>query len=369
MVGASQKVAQKNACVVFQKAAEKSGKSSKFALKKTGAMKTFRTELPSGRAPFALTHADRLLLVGSCFTEHIGGRLSDARFNTLLNPNGIVYNPISIAGALNALMWGDFAPPEAETDGLFEYNGLWHSWEHHGRFSAPDRAAALGGIREAREKAAVFLQKTNRLLLTLGTAEVFALRESGRVVANNHKAPPAWFDQRRLRVDETSDALKAVLLRLKQLLPELRVVLTVSPVRHLRNGFVENQRSKSVLVLACAALCEQLDFVCYFPAYELLLDDLRDYRFYASDMIHPSETAVGYIWEYFAAAFFPLATRQMIDAIGKITAAARHRPSNPDTAEHRRFAQKQLEAILALEAGHPQLDFSAEKTYFQQYCL
>ena len=328
-------------------------------------MKTFRTVFPIQHAPFSLTYADRLLLAGSCFIEHIGERLTAGKFTTLANPNGIIYNPLSLAQSLEFLL-----NQETYTKAdLFNCNGLWHSWAHHGAFSNPDEQAAANGIQQARETAAVFLEKTNRLLLTLGTAEIFTLRETGQVVANCHKAPAGWFDQRRLGVPETVEALSGLFQKLKAVLPDLQVILTVSPVRHLRNGAIENQRSKAVLLLACAEICGQFDFVYYFPAYELLLDDLRDYRFYAPDMAHPNELAVDYIWQHFAETFFPPDTRQLLAQIEKIRMATTHRPFFPDTPEHRAFARTQLERIEQLSKEHPELDLSVEKTHFQQYTI
>lgn len=337
-------------------------------------MKTFRTVFPSQRAPFALTHANRLLLVGSCFTEHIGTRLSAGKFDVLVNPNGIVYNPVSIARALSSLLWGEFSirPNEGRiknsphSNNLFEHNGLWHSWEHHGVFSKTSKEATEDGIRQVQQEAAGFLQKTNYLLLTLGTADVFTLRQSGQVVANCHKAPANWFEQKRLSVSETVQALGDVLSEIKTRLPEIQVILTVSPVRHLRNGFVENQRSKAVLVLACAELCGRYDFMHYFPAYELLLDDLRDYRFYATDMIHPNEQAIDYIWAHFNETYFSPETKRLLDQIEKITSATRHRPFNPDTAEYRAFARAQLEKIAGLVEKNPGLEFITERAWFEQ---
>jgi len=324
-------------------------------------MKTFRTIMPGQRAPFGIAHTDRTLLIGSCFTEHIGERLTADKFPALVNPNGIVYNPVSIARCLHALQQPDFDPGK----NLFEHQGLWHSWEHHGRFSHPDRDTASEKMWVAHHRAAAFLKTANRLLITLGTADVFVLQETGEVVANNHKAPADRFAQRRLSVTETADALAAALLPLHAARPDLRVVLTVSPVRHLRAGFVENQRSKAVLVLACAELCERLDFVHYFPAYEFLLDELRDYRFYAADMIHPSDTAVEYIWEQFSDTYFSPETRHLLERISRITAAARHRPFHPESPEHRAFVQRQLEQIGQLTEAHPYLDFSQEVLGFE----
>lgn len=327
-------------------------------------MKTFRTILPPTRVPFALAHTDRLLLIGSCFTEHIGDRLVAGKLQTLINPNGIVYNPVSIAQLLQALRQEN----TAASGMLFNHNGLWHSWEHHGRFSNPDRNVAFQNIETAHREAAKFLKNANCLVLTLGTAEVFTLRETGQVVANNHKAPADWFEQRRLTVAETVAALENALVPLHVDKPDRNVVLTVSPVRHLRNGLVENQRSKAVLVLACAELCERFDFVHYFPAYELLLDDLRDYRFFDTDMVHPTEVAVDYIWDYFAETYFSTETQQLLVQIAKIRAAASHRPFHPDAPEHQTFARQQLSNIEKLTRQHQELDFSGEVAWFQQFC-
>ena len=327
-------------------------------------METFRTVLKTQPAPFVIGHSDRLMLVGSCFTEHIGERLAAFKFPNLANPFGIVYNPASIARSLERL----FAENQffSEKD-IFENAGLWHSWEHHGRFSKPKKGAMLAGINAAYSEAAASLKKISRLLLTFGTADVFELKNTGQIVANNHKMPAALFQERRLSIAEIAESMVGILQKLKSENADLQIVLTVSPVRHLRGGAVANQRSKATLVLACEEICHQLDFAHYFPAYELLLDDLRDYRFYAADMVHPSDTAVGYIWDFFANMFFSPEPKRLNERIGKITAAARHRPFNPDTAEHRAFARAQLEAIENLKKEEPGLDFSMEEKVFQEF--
>ena len=327
-------------------------------------MENFRTALKPQPAPFAVCHSDRLMLVGSCFTEHIGERLAAHKFPALTNPFGIVYNTASIVRSLERL----FAENQffSEKD-IFENAGLWHSWEHHGRFSKPEKDAMLAGINAAYSEAAASLKKANRLLLTFGTADVFELKNTGQIVTNNHKMPAIHFRERRLSVAEIVESTVGILQKLKSENADLQVVVTVSPVRHLRGGAVANQRSKATLVLACEEICHRLDFAYYFPAYELLLDDLRDYRFYEADMVHPSEVAVGYIWDFFADTFFSAETKRLNERIRKITAAARHRPFNPDTAEHKAFAQAQLEAIGNLKREWPGLDFGEEEKFFQEF--
>lgn len=317
--------------------------------------------LPINAAPSAIqiSHSRRLLLIGSCFTEHIGTRLAERKFNTLVNPFGIVYNPYSIANTLVKIQPGNQAFTETS---LFENAGLWHSWEHHGHFSQPDKDETLAGINNACRQAADFFKKADFLLLTLGTAEVFALRASGQIVANNHKMPAAHFTQRRLSVSEIVENLLEVL----RPLASMQIILTVSPVRHLRNGPVENQRSKATLLLAGEEICRHLDNAHYFPAYELLMDDLRDYRFYAPDMIHPSEVAVEYIWQVFSETFFSEKTRLLNERIDKIRTAAQHRPFHAQTPQHQAFVKAQLQAIAGLKQEMPDLDFSAEIARFTQ---
>lgn len=302
------------------------------------------------------------MLIGSCFTEHIGAYLQDRKFNATLNPYGIVYNPLSIAEALDALAQGN-TPPQA-TD-LFQRDELWHSWAHHSRFSHPDQQEALRLMRAAYRQGANALHNCTRLLLTFGSADVFELAESGRVVANNHKMPSAYFRQRRLSIAEITEALGSVLERLHARNPGLRVLLSVSPVRHLRGGLIANQRSKATLLLACEALEKQFDFVHYFPAYELLLDDLRDYRFFAADMIHPSETAVEYVWNYFQEMYFPLPTKALCAELAQLKRAVAHRPFFTDTEAWRTFVAAQLVKIGQLQKAHPLFDFSEEIRHFK----
>jgi hypothetical protein len=365
-------------------------------------MDRFRTALTAQPAPFSIGHDDRLLPVGSCFTEHIGERLAAYKFPVLTNPFGIVYNPASIVRCLERLFSENQFFDEKD---VFENAGLWRSWEHHGRFSKPDKDETLAGINAAYSEAAAFLKKTNRLLLTFGTADVFELCDIGSaaftppssrpfmadaaqattgvnalergglnaalptIVANNHKMPAALFQERRLSVAEIAESTIGILQKIKSETADLQVVVTVSPVRHLRGGAVANQRSKAALVLACEEICRQLDFAFYFPAYELLLDDLRDYRFYAADMVHPSDTAVGYIWDFFADTFFSTETKRLNERIGKITLAAKHRPFNPDRAEHRAFARVQLEAIESLKREWPEFDFGVEEECFRRFVI
>lgn len=320
--------------------------------------KTFRTSLEPIPATHPIQHSDAMLLIGSCFTEYIGQKLSAYKFQAQVNPAGIVYNPISIARSLARLHAENQYFTHAE---LFEHQGLWHSWEHHSRFSGPEADSVLNHINEAYQTAVAQIKQARFLFLTLGTAAVHVQRDTGQIVANNHKVPAAHFQTRLLSVSEITDTLGAAL----RAFGDVRVILTVSPVRHLRAGFVENQRSKATLVLACAEICRQMPSVEYFPAYELMLDDLRDYRFYADDMIHPSALAVDYIWSYFSNTYFGADTKAYLEKIKKIQAAAQHRPFHPDTPQHQAFKEAQLKSLESLQKDLPQADFKAEWAHFR----
>lgn len=323
-------------------------------------MPTFRTELPIPKFSFQLDHHDHILCLGSCFAQHLGARLQTAKFITLVNPFGVLYNPVSLGNILRDGLKGRiFSPAD-----LWEFQGRWYSLDHHGQFQAPHAEALLLHIGSAMASLTAFTSKCNRLLLTLGTAHVWEWRDTGKVVGNCHKLPGSFFQRRRLTVEETYTSLIEPLKQLKAENPGLEVVLTVSPVRHLRDGAIENQRSKATLLLAAAAMEEQLPFVHYFPAYELLMDDLRDYRFYGPDLLHPSEVAIDYIWSYLEQGLFSEATRNLLTRIMALRRSAAHRPLDPGSKAHQQFIHRQLTLLNELEADYPSLNWEAERSVF-----
>ncbi|HMO41302.1 MAG TPA: GSCFA domain-containing protein [Saprospiraceae bacterium] len=322
---------------------------------------SFRTELPPLQGECRISHHDRLLSIGSCFTQHIGGRLQNLKFRNLINPFGIVYNPLSIGNMLHYLL----SDQVFTNKDLLQHNGQWHSWLHHSSFSGTEPAVTLAGMNQALDEARAYLPEVNRLLLTLGTARVFVLRATGEVVSNCHKMPAVAFTSQRLHIRDIAEGLEPALREWKRRNPELEVILTISPVRHLREGMIENQRSKAALLIAIQHLCEDLPYAHYFPAYEIMMDDLRDYRFYEADMIHPNAVAVDYIWQRFGAAFFTEATRHLLTEIEAVLQAARHRPFQPESQAHQAFLRKQVEKIARIEAAHPELDFAAERAQFE----
>jgi hypothetical protein len=237
---------------------------------------------------------------------------------------------------------------------LVEINGLYHSWLHHGFFSEETVEGTLVGINSAIDKARLFLQNTNRLFLTFGSATVYQLKTTQEVVANCHKAPPPYFDRRRLSVEEIVATFTPVLQQLSTQCVDLQIILTVSPIRHLRDGLIENNLSKATLLLAADALAQKFPNVTYFPAYELVMDDLRDYRFFERDMMHPTAQAVDYIWDYFSHTYFSEETKNVIREVEKINAMQAHRPINgADTEGVRKFQQALALKVKELEIKFP----------------
>lgn len=311
-----------------------------------------------------LRHGMPILMMGSCFADHIGSYLQEAKFDVCLNPYGTLYNPESIASAIERLAEG--RPYEEEE---LRYDGfLWYSYMHHGSFSSPDRSAALQAMNRSYKRAADLLPRCQRLIATWGTAYVYRLKETGMTVANCHKQPEKVFERARIEADEIVARWELLTQRLHEYAPGCRVLLTVSPIRHLRDGAHNNQLSKATLLLAADTLCRRYpETYSYFPAYEIVMDELRDYRFYAEDMTHPAAAAVAYIRERFAEAYFTPETARLATACEKIATGLRHRPlKGCDSPAYRDFAASLLRQMDALAAGCDAIDYSAERKEIEQ---
>ena len=303
---------------------------------------------------------DRLFLAGSCFTEQIGQKLSYFKFQTIENPSGILFNPLSIVESIAECIDQKIYT----TDDLFFYNELWGSWNHHTRFSSISQQDCIDKINNSINVAHEFLKKTDWVLLTLGSSFVYEL-DNKRVVANCHKVPTDKFTKRLLSSSEIEAALNGLLEKLLQFNPAIKIILTISPVRHLRDGFVENNRSKSNLIHAVHEVSTKKDAVYYFPSYELVIDDLRDYRFFAEDMVHPNYTATNYVWEKFIDACIEEDTQLVMKEIGIIRNAKNHKPFNPLSQAHQQFKKTNIERAIRLQKGNPNLDFSEEIDFFK----
>lgn len=320
--------------------------------------------------PQPITYKDKLLLIGSCFTEHIGNHLMDVKFNALQNPNGILFDPISVCKSLVSYMENR----HYTEDDLFYLDESWHSWQHHSRFSNPGKEACLAGINQSTRQAHDFLKEADWLIITLGSSFVYKLagnenfytagNRQGDGVANCHKAPAQVFVKHLSTIEETIIALDTTLYRLWQFNPKLKVVFTISPVRHLRDGVVENNRSKARLIEAVHHLVNKFERLHYFPAYELVIDVLRDYRFYDVDLAHPNYAATQFVLDKFAENCLDAAAQNLMDEIRKLVIARNHKPFNAASTMHKKFLHSQLEKAKALQQQYPYLDFSAEMEYF-----
>lgn len=306
-----------------------------------------------------INHQHNLLLVGSCFTDQVGAKLAGHKFTVHENPNGILFNPVSISKSIASYI----ANRQYNEDDLFYQNECWNSWKHHSRFSSPDKNECLKKINKSQTGAHQFLKKADWLLITLGSAFVYQL-SNDEVVANCHKVPTDKFVKRLLTVDEVFFNLQNTIEKALAFNPSLKIIFTISPVRHLRDGFVENNRSKATLIHAVHQLVEKNKTCFYFPAYELVIDDLRDYRFYAEDMVHPNYAATNYVWEKFIATCIDEPTQQLMKEIAVIMAAKNHKPFNPTSAQHKKFLQANLEKVKNLRQQYPYINFNEEEAFF-----
>lgn len=322
----------------------------------------FRLEFTPKAFNVKINHRENLFLVGSCFTENIGSKLRQLKFSVLENPNGILFNPISIVNAFNGYIQNK---KYAEAD-LFYQNECWNSWQHHSRFSNPDKEQCLQVINQSQSEAHDLLKKADWLMITVGSAFVYELSNK-EVVANCHKVPTDKFNKKLLRVDEVTNALSGMLANIFNFNPKAKVIFTISPVRHLRDGFVENNRSKATLIQAIHQLVDADVRLFYFPAYELVIDDLRDYRFYAEDMVHPNYAATNYVWEKFIAACIDEPSHQLMKELGVINAARNHKAFNPLSGAHKIFLQSNYLKIIALKQRYAYLDLAEEERYFSSF--
>lgn len=314
----------------------------------------FRTPVEWHGESEEIKYSDHVLLMGSCFAENVGGLLLENKFSCDVNPFGILYNPLSIAKALRQMLDGKVYT----MDDLFDSGGQWHSWMHHSSFSSTDADECLNRINSRLEKATSALPRTSWLIMTWGTA--FVYEKDSEVVGNCHKQPDRLFTRRLLDVDTICGEWNDTLREAKQRFPGLKVMLSVSPIRHLKDGLHGNQISKSVLLLAIDRLCRELDFCHYFPSYEIVMDELRDYRFYAEDMLHPSPLAVKYIWECFCSTYMSKDTQRVMKEWADIQKGLAHRPFNPDSDAYRRFLSQIVLKIEELKEKFPYFEVQKE---------
>ena len=314
----------------------------------------FRTkvELPTGE--YQINHSSRLMLWGSCFAENLGKYLSENKFACDTNPFGVLYNPFSISKAIGQLMDKD-----TYSDLHFD-NGKWYSLMHHSLFSDTEKEECLYRINSRFKVGKENLQKADWIILTWGTAWVYEWKETGEIVGNCHKLPDKLFRRRLLDVTEVVENYRELLAKIHLQSPQVQVLFTVSPIRHAKDGYHGNQISKSILLLAIERICSEFPFCHYFPSYEIMMDELRDYRFYADDMLHPSALAVNYIWECFCQCFFSKDTLAFMKEWDGIKKGLEHKPFNTESDTYHRFLSQILLKIEAVKEKFPYLDVQNE---------
>ena len=314
----------------------------------------FRTEIEIAPLAEGLAYGAKIFALGSCFAENISERLKRAKFSISTNPFGVLFNPFSIANALERLA-------DARTFAVCDITAgkeSFFSFDAHSSLDGKSHAEAFGNLNKAVAQGAKSLADADWVILTFGTAWVY--EKEGKVVANCHKQPASHFVRRRLSVAEIVERYSRLF---EGVLRDKKVILTVSPVRHIGDGLQENSVSKATLRLAVEELVAKYENACYFPSYEILIDDLRDYRYYADDLAHPSKMAVDYVWERFCEAVLAEEAKVKMPFVEQIVAAAEHRPFNPESEAHKTFCQK----MLAKAESMPEIDFSLEKSAFERY--
>jgi hypothetical protein len=312
----------------------------------------FRTEIDIKRTPYPVGYEKPVIMLGSCFTDNTGSYLEKYLFNVSVNPFGVIYNPLSISNSINALTDKERYLPEE----LRFHDGLWFSFDHYTKFSDPDREAATEKINREFLEAKQLFQRAGHLILTFGTAYVYELRESGKVVNNCHKLPAAQFTRRLLTVEEIVQHYKTLVDRILSMIPEIKIILTVSPVRHIKDGFTGNQRSKATLLLSAGELEKRYPDACfYFPSYEIMMDDLRDYRYYSADMLHPNDQAIAYIWQRFMENYISEDAAAIIQRLDPLLKALRHRPLHTQTDQYKKFMEQTAGKISEMKELFPGL--------------
>lgn len=316
-----------------------------------------QTQVPLQQVNDPIDYHSRLLLMGSCFVENIGAKLDYFKFRVLQNPFGILFHP----KAIEKLIIKAIQEEEYTESDIFYHNEQWHCFEAHSDLSDASKEKLLLELNEGLTQTKKELSVASHVLITLGTAWVYRHIGINSIVANCHKVPQKAFTKELLSIADISESLEHTIDALLSANPKVKIVITISPVRHLKDGFVENQRSKAHLLSALHQVLQSRKYgeaLGYFASYEIMMDELRDYRFYKSDMVHPNELAVDYIWEKFSKVWISENAQQTMRAVEEIQKGLQHRPFFPESEQHRKFLGKLHEKIARLQKLHPFLMFN-----------
>ncbi|CAL2094974.1 GSCFA family protein [Tenacibaculum sp. 190524A02b] len=300
-----------------------------------------------------IQYNSNIVLLGSCFSENISNKLNYFQFQTLQNPYGILFQPKAIEQLItNAINEKEYTDAD-----LFLHNERWHCFEAHSSLSATEKNTLLSNLNTATKTTLKQLKKASHIIITLGTAWVYRLIETDNLVANCHKVPQKKFLKELLSVTDISESLAAIDVLIKSVNKNASIIYTVSPVRHLKDGFIENQQSKAHLLSAIHSVVEPRKNTFYFPSYEIMMDELRDYRFYKEDMIHPNNIAIDYIWGKFQSVWIDENSQQIMQEVTTIQKGLAHRPFNPDSEQHQAFLKKLAQKKEILLKAFPHMSF------------
>ncbi|MDX5586021.1 MAG: GSCFA domain-containing protein [Aureibaculum sp.] len=313
-----------------------------------------RTEIPISKERSLIDYDSKLVLLGSCFSDNIGEKLAYFKFNSLVNPFGILFHPIAIENfILNSINEKQFSDKD-----VFCHNEIWHSFETHSVLSSSSKNELLASINSAVKHSNKQLQEATHIIITLGTSWVYRYIETDTIVANCHKIPQKKFSKELLTINEITESLDATISLIKSLQKDVSIIFTLSPIRHLKNGFIENKLSKAHLLSAIHEVTDPKDKIHYFPSYEIMMDELRDYRFYAEDMIHPNATAIQYIWERFRDTWMSDNAVKIMGEVNSIQKDLTHKPFNPDSKQHAEFLDSIDAKIRHLQTTLPKINFT-----------
>ncbi|MFY0672107.1 MAG: GSCFA domain-containing protein [Bacteroidia bacterium] len=319
----------------------------------------FRTDLRISPFSFNIEHSKPVLLLGSCFSSNIGLKLKKYRFKTTINPHGIVFNPHSLSQIICNAIDGEGINEQFIVDSGNEFKSL----EYHSDLNGSSREELIQKIAVANVKLSMSIKHAHTVFLTLGSSWVYEFKSLNRIISNCQKQPQTQFNKKLLSVSEISDSLNRIIESIKKVNPNLNVVFTVSPIRHIKDGIIENQRSKSHLIAAVHNIVDQFECCNYFPSYELLIDDLRDYRFYEKDLIHPNDQSIEYVWEQFERGFFNEQTSEINRLIGKLNSALAHRIIGNDKNITQKFIVNSIKLCETLEQALS-VSLAVEKEHF-----
>jgi len=312
-----------------------------------------RTEILLPKERNLIDYDSKLILLGSCFSDNIGEKLGYFKFNNFVNPFGILFHPVAIENfILNSINEKQFNDKD-----VFCHNEIWHSFETHSVLSSSSKNELLASINSAVKQSNKQLQQATHIIITLGTSWVYRYLETDTIVANCHKIPQKKFSKELLTINEIAESLEGSIALIKSLKKDVSIIFTLSPIRHLKNGFVENKLSKARLLSAIHEVTDAKDGIHYFPSYEIMMDELRDYRFYAEDMIHPNTTAIQYIWERFRDTWISDNAVKIMDEVNSIQKDLTHKPFNPGSKQHAEFLDSIEAKIRHLQTTLPKINF------------